>query len=483
MTLKIETQEDDQRQLLVTVEVDEKRVRKAMQKAARKNARQLRIPGFRPGKAPYNVVVGYIGAEAIRQDAFSELLPQIFEETLKQVDVEPYAQPTLDDVEHDPMVLKMTIPLEPLVVLGDYREMRREITPVEISDEAVDEALDILVQNEATTEPVERPAESGDEVVIGGKGYLGDDEDEVIFQEEHFHVRLEEDAVFAGTSFVDELVGVSAEEEKTFTITFPDEFEDESDFAGKTATFTLTIHEVLERKVPELNDEFVAEQAGDAETVEALRAEIFDRLQKQAEEQFKNDLLDETIDEMLENVEELVYPKGAVEAEIDRILDGIKGQIDQMGLKWEDYLQLRQETNESLREDAEDDAVTRLERRLVFQKFVEMEKIILTEDEIDAAIEEKLENYDEEMQGYMRPFFEGQGGDMLRNELTMDKIHERLVAILSGTAPDLTEPETVTEDSEEDEESSADEAEETVASPETIAEAVSEDDTQVTDES
>lgn len=462
MTLKIETQEDDQRQLAVTIEVADKRVRKAMQNAARKHARQLRIPGFRPGKAPYNIVLSYVGKETLQQDALNEILPKVFEETLEQLDVEPYAQPTLDDVEQEPLVLKMTVPLEPTIVLGDYRAMRREITPVEIKDEAVDEALDILVQNDATNEPVERASASGDEVVIGGKGYLGDDEDEIIFQEEHFHVRLAEDSVFAGTAFVDELMGVSAEDEKSFTITFPDDYEDEPDFAGKTATFAVSVHEILERQVPELDDAFAAEQPGEAETVEALRAETFDRLQKQAEEQFKNDLLDESIDDILENIEELIYPKGAVEVEITSILDGIKNQVQQMGLKWEDYLQMRDETDDSMREDVEDDAVTRLERRLVFQKFVEAEKVVLTPEEIEAGIEERLATYDEEMRDYMKPFFDGQGGDMIRNELTMDKIHTRLLAILSGNAPDLAELEAAEEDSaeeaSEDSDSATDEA-------------------------
>lgn len=491
MTLKIDSQEDEQRQLAVTIEVDPKRVRKAMQKAAKKHARSLRIPGFRPGKAPFNVVVGYVGVESIQQDALSDMLPAVFSEALVELEVEPYAQPSLDDVDFEPMVLKMTVPLEPVVVLGDYREMRRDIEPVEISDEAVDEALDTLVQQQATTDPVERAAELGDEVVISGTGSVppaadadasddseeGESADGIFFDEEHFHVRMESGGLFDGTSFVDELVGLSAEESKSFTITFPEDFADDESLAGKTATFEIKVEEVLTRTVPELDDAFAADQPGDAETLEALRLETADRLQKQAEEQFKNDLLDESIDDMLENVEEMLYPPGAVSAETDEMIRGLQQQMQQIGIDWQMYLNMRGETNESLREELEDDAVSRLERRLIFQHFVESEKIELQKEDVDALIEERLANYDEEMQEIMRPFLEGEGGAQLRNEAMMDKVHERLVAILSGNAPDLAELEA----SDEEAEAEAEAVEEPVAEESAVEESA-EVDAPVTEE-
>lgn len=448
MTLKINTQEDEQRQLAVTIEVEESRINGAMKRVARKHARGLRIPGFRPGKAPYGVVLGYIGEESVRQDAVNELLPTIFNEALEEIDEQPYGQPTLDDVEFEPLVIKMTVPLEPVVVLGDYRAMRKEIEPVSISDEAVEEALEALVQQAATTEPVERASEMDDEIVIGGKGHIAGDEEDVIFSEEHFHVRLEEGNIFAETPFVSELVGLSAGDEKTFTFTFPEDHEE--DYAGKEATFNVKVDEVLTRSVPELDDDFAKEQSGDEETLDELRAATADRLQKQAEEQQKNDLLDGFVDEVLENVEEMTYPQGAVEAEIDDMLNGLKQQIQQIGLEWSNYLEMRNETDEGVREEFEDDASSRLERRLIFQHLIENEKLALSEAEIDAAVAERLADYDEEMQGYMRPFLEGEGGNMLRNQLMMDKVHNRIVAILQGEAPDLDSLEDATESVEEE---------------------------------
>ncbi len=442
MTLNISTQEDDQRQLAVTVEVDEKRVRQAMQKAAKDYARKLRIPGFRPGKAPYGIVKGYVGEENLRQDALNDILPKIFEETLAQIDVEPYAQPTLDDVDFDPLILKMTVPLEPIVVLGDYREMRREIDAVEVSDEAVDEAIDLVRQQQATTELVERASALGDELVINGKGVVPaedeDGEEDPIFDQENHHVRLEADAVFPETDFAEQLVGLSAGDEKTFTVTFPDAYEDET-LAGKTATFTVEVQEVLERTVPELDDEFAKNQTGDFETLEDYRAERKEQLQEQAEEQAKNDLIEEMIGEMLENVEELVYPQGVLSAEIDEMLNGIKQQIQQIGWSWDAYLEARDLTEEEMRDEFEEGAVDRLERRLVFQKFVQTEQLLLSQEEIDSAVEKRLETFDEEMRGYMRPYLEGEGGAMIRQELLTNKVYDRIAAIFAGEAPELTD--------------------------------------------
>ena len=441
MALKISSQEDEQRQLAVTVEVNDDRITKAMRKAARKHARNLRIPGFRPGKAPYGVVVGYLGEESLRQDAVNEVLPGVFSEVLEQIEQEPYAQPTIDDVEFDPLVLKMTVPLEPIVELGDYRAERREIEPVEVKEEAVDEAMDALLQQQATTEPVERASESGNEVVVKGQGTVPGEDDaaDVIFDEEHFHVRLEEGNIFPGTSFVAELTGVSAGDEKTFELSFADDYEEDASLAGKTASFNVEVLEVLVRNVPEMNDDFVKEQPGDHETVDALREATRENLQKQAEDQFKTDLLDEMVDGMLENVEAMTYPPGAVEVEIDDMLNGLRNQIQQIGMEWEQYIQMRGGSEDELREEFEDDAVTRLERRLVFQHLVQNEKITIAEEEVQEAIEKQLENYDEEMQGFMRPYLEGEAGGMLRSQLLMDKVHDRLLAIYAGEAPDLAE--------------------------------------------
>ena len=441
MTLKIKTQEDEQRQLAVTIEVAEDRLQKAMRKTARKMAKQVRIPGFRPGKAPYSVVNGYFGDESIRQEALQEMLPSIYDEMLKEVAVDPYAQPTLDEVVHNPMVLKMTIPLEPSVVLGDYRAMRLEVEPVTVADEAIDESLETMRDQRAETEVVERAAALNDLVKIAGKGHIGDDENDVIFKDEGFETNLVEDGVFPGTTFAENIVGMSAGDDKTFSISFPEDFEEEN-LAGKEGHFELQMLEVKSRTLPELNDEFAQEVSReDDKTMEQLRAEVAENLQKQAESQHKNDLLEGAITEMLENVEELVYPPQVVEQQTTEMIAELRQRVEQAQVSWPDYLAAREYTEQNLRDEYEDAAVERVERGLIFQEYVKSEQIVLSDEDVEAAMEERLQEYDESFRDTMRQFLVGQGGAMIRQELLMDRVYDRTVAIYSGDAPDLSSSE------------------------------------------
>ena len=180
MTLTIHTEEDEQRQLKVPVEVPEERVQKEMRKKARSLARQINVPGFRKGKAPYNVIVNRFGEEAIRTDAIEDMIQGVVVETLDEIDRTPYRQPTLDNLEMEPLVLEMTIPLEPTVVLGDYRAIRKELETVEVTEEALDEAMERVQARHQILEDVDRPAARGDLVTLHGEGKTDDDEAEEI---------------------------------------------------------------------------------------------------------------------------------------------------------------------------------------------------------------------------------------------------------------------------------------------------------------
>jgi trigger factor len=152
VTLKIQTEQDDQRQLLMTIEVPEERVEKQMRQTARKLAKEVNIPGFRRGKAPYPVLLKRVGREALRTEAVEDMLQDLFKEALDEVNPEIYAPANFDDMALEPLVLKFTIPLMPEVTLGNYRELRKEIEPVEITEEAIAEALERIQARHQTLE-------------------------------------------------------------------------------------------------------------------------------------------------------------------------------------------------------------------------------------------------------------------------------------------------------------------------------------------
>ncbi len=437
MTLTIHTEEDEQRQLKVTVEVAEERVQQEMRKKARSLARQVNVPGFRKGKAPYNIILSRFGPEAVRTDAIEDMVQDVVVETLDEIEAAPYLQPTLDDLQMEPLVLQLTIPLEPTVVLGDYRAIRKELEPVEVTDEALEEALERVQARHQIVEDVDRPAALGDLVTLHGEGKTDDDEAEEIWHHHDAELLLDPERVFPGLPLVDNIVGMSAGEEKEFRITFPEDYEEE-ELAGRDAVFEVSVSLVQSRELPELTDELVQED-GEFESVAELREGLAEQLQEQAERQAKSDLMDDFVDDLLADAE-LNYPPAAVNSEIEDTVENFKNQVTRSGWQWEDYLQLQGETEASLGEQVREDAEERVRRGLVLRQFIREEKLTVDPDDIDASVEKRLDSFgdDEELRDRLRSFFtQGQGLESMSNEILVEKTQERIEAIVTGNAPDL----------------------------------------------
>ncbi|MDT8304932.1 MAG: trigger factor [Anaerolineae bacterium] len=445
MTLTIHTTEDEQRQLRVTVEVPEARVEKQMQATARELARGMQIPGFRKGKVPYQVLVKRLGYEPLRAEAVEVMLDDVYSEMLEQLEETPAGQPSLENLQIEPLVLDFIIPLEPNVALGDYRTIRREVVPVEITDEAVQEALEHLREHHEVVEPVSRAVMEGDMVTISGTGEVveGDTVD-VIFDEERMDMVADPERAFPGTDFVTNLIGMEVGDQGEFTIAFPeeepylpDDEDDTSALAGKQAQFAVTVLDVKSRYLPPLDDE-LAKAEGDYETLEELREATRERLQEQAEQEARNQLFDEVLDAMLEGAE-LVYPPSLVEDELDGMIENLKNQVTRAGWRWDDYVRLQSKTEELLREEWGERAEKNVRRSLVLRQFIRDEYIDVSTDEIQTSLSDRFGSLEGEgeVQQQLRDYFQkGEGLTMLANELLMDKIYERVNAIVTGTAPD-----------------------------------------------
>ena len=484
MTLTIHTEEDEQRQLLVTVEVAEERVQKTMRRTARRLAREIHVPGFRKGKAPYGVILRRVGTEALRAETIDEMAPHIFEEVLAEVETDVYAQPSLTDMEVKPLVLKFNIPLMPQITLGDYRTIRKEIEPIAISDEAVEEALGRIRERHQELEEVDRPVELTDMVTLAGVGHLVLDEvdseteededttpeveevtaeetavaedehtdeaserdddieetavDPIIFDEERINFIMDSTKTFPGTSFVDNIIGLSAGDEKTFSFVFPEDDEDET-IAGQEATFEITVLDVQKRTLPELDDE-LAKLEGDYETLDALRESLHENLEEEAKTQAKDELLEGMVDDLLADAE-LIYPPIAVQLETEDMVKEFRSQVERSGWGWEDFLRLQGKQPSDLQEDFRENASKRLQRRLVLQQFIIDEMLRVEAADIDAMIDKRVSRFEnEDLRNSMREYFQqGSAFDLLSSEILMEKVSGRIEAIVTGQAPDLEE--------------------------------------------
>jgi len=478
VTLTIQTAEDDKRQLTLTIEVDEARVQKAMQQKARELSREINLPGFRPGKAPYDVVVRRIGEDTLRGEAIEDLVQPVFEEALSQADIDPYAQASLDDIQIKPLTLTFTVPLSPTVTLGAYRERRQELEAVSVSDEAIQEALEHVQSHHQVIETVERPAAEGDVIALSGRGYLaarppaetsageaaeaetpgveaGDETaaaeagEEVLFDEERLDILLDSKTLFPETPFVENLIGLSVGDQKQFSFTFPDPYEPEPEHAGREARFDVTILEVKKRELPPIDDE-LAKLDGRHETLDELREALRVDLTREAEDTEKERLIEEMTDHLLEDAQ-LVYPPAAVESQLDDMVEDFKTRLARSGWEFQDYLNLQGMTEESLREDFRENAENQLRHQLALRQFILDEYIRISTADLEPMIEERVARFDNEgLRESLRNYYRsGQGLDAISGAVLSNKVYERIRAILSGEAPDLA---TLEAEAAEDEE-------------------------------
>ncbi len=467
MTLTIQIEELEQQQQRVLIEVPEERIKKEMRKNARKLAYDLRIPGFRKGKAPYRVIIKRVGEANLRAEAQEELVQPLYEEAIAQEKITVYGQPSFDDTKQWPLRFVYTISLPPTVELGDYRALRRDVDEINISEEAIDEAINSILEEYVILDDVDRPVEVGDLVLLDGHGELVidieedeyleetavdpdeiediDEEEEeedwsdsIIFDEENTELVMDSNELFPGTPFVDHIIGLSAGESCEFTFTFPDDYADE-ELAGKEVEFSIDVTNVQSRTLPELTDEFVLELKQKEETVAELRESTEKLLIRQAKDDIQNDLLDALGKDLVADAT-ITYPQNAIEMEIDDMIEDVKAQIEQSGWKMEDYLRLQGQGEDEFREDFRENATTRLTTNLALGEFLKQEKITVSMEDLEAEIEKRLDSFtdDENLRNSIRGYYkQGQGLDMISSQVLMEKTAVRFADILTGNAPDL----------------------------------------------
>jgi trigger factor len=431
-TLKIETQTQENCTVALTVEVEDERVQPALKAAARRLAKQLRFPGFRPGKAPYETVLRQVGEGALYNEALEKLGQEIYQEALEQEKIEAFAPGELEHVDLKPMVLKFVVPLRPEVELGDYRaSLRVDYTPPEITDEAVQESMDHLREHQSELTPVERPAQLGDVVTLDAKGYLNDGENpsDFLLADKDVALLLDEAADWPMPGFAPEVVGLSAGEEKKFDLTFPETYPNES-LKGQLAHFEVTVKEVKQRALPEWTDE-LAKTFGDYESLDDLRAKVRADLQAQAEQSNRREYSDKVVSQLAESAQ-VKYPPVVMEQELDEYMEDLDRRLREQRLTLDDYLKIQGKTKEEFREEVRPQAETRLKRSLVISKVVELEGLTVDEQEIERAIDKLSTPWGDQAAEMRKVLNTDNARRMVSLDVLSDKAVDRLLAIARG---------------------------------------------------
>ncbi|HYX13708.1 MAG TPA: trigger factor, partial [Nostoc sp.] len=365
------------------------------------------IPGFRKGKVPRPILLQRLGTTRIKAAALEELIQDGIEQAVKQEAIPAIGQPQLRSSFEDliknyepgkPLTISAAVDVEPEVNLVQYTDLQAKAEEVKFDPERVDANLDKERQELATLIPVEgRAAQIGDIAVVDFKGSFAiEGEDETAELEPipgaeatDFQVELQEDKFIPG--FISGIVGMNPEETRQIAAQFPDPYANE-DLAGKAATFTVTLKELKEKELPEVNDDF-AQEISDFETLEELRASLVEQYQKEADDKTKTNKQEALLTELLNHVE-VDLPATLIEQEVDAMLTQTAMRLSQQGL---DVRKLfTQDIIPQLRERSRTEAIERIKRSLSLREVGKRESIQVTPEEIATRVTELLEQYPEE---------------------------------------------------------------------------------------
>ena len=392
--MNIKNVEKNGNQATVVVEIDKELMETGVNKAYMKARKQIMSPGFRKGKAPRKMIEAMYGAHVFYEDGLEEIFPEIYDFAIASQEFKAVGRPNLTDMQiSDDNIVTLTLTTEvyPEVTLGDYKGIEVEKAEVVVTDAQVQAELDRMAQNVASTETVERAAEMGDTANIDFEGF----DNGVAFdggKGENHDLKLGSGSFVPG--FEEQIVGMSAGEEKDIDITFPEDYHKE--LAGKAVVFHVKVNSVSVTNVPEQDDEF-AKDVSEFETLEELKADIRAKALEQAEKQIQAAFEQACVDKAAENVT-VEMPNALIEAELDNQMERFGYQLQMSGYSMEQYAQMMGGDLSTMRNAFRPAAEKQAKANVTLAKIAEVEGIVVTEEDIAAEFEAMAKQYSLEVE-------------------------------------------------------------------------------------
>lgn len=421
--MKVTRDKTEDRQAFLTIEMEPQEVAEALTAAYQRLAKRANIPGFRKGKAPRALLERYLSKDSVLEDALNHLLPQAYEKAIKEQQIAAIAQPEIELVQTDPVIFKARVPLAPEVQLGDYQEVRLKPEPVKVTVANVKEVIEQLRHQNATWESADRPVEYGDLAVFNIESQV---DGATFINREGAQYLVARGANSPAPGFAEEIIGVKKGDEKSFDIKLPGDYI-RKEFAGKEAHFTVKMLEVKQEILPELNDDFAAKLGPEIKNLNDLKMEVTRNLKLRAEARVKADFEEKVIEAVVSS-SKVEFPPVLVDAEIHRMMHEQARQFEQQGANLEEYLKSIDKTEAQLHEELRPVATKRVTQSLVLGKVAEMEKIEVSEQEIDEEIAAMLKNVTEKKEALEKALNTPPSRDSMKQVLWTRKTVGRLVA-------------------------------------------------------
>lgn len=418
-------------------------IEEGLDRAFKKIRGRLNVPGFRKGKVPRKLFNKMYGEEALYEDALNDLLPRAYQKALAELEDEDFelvGEPSIDikSMEKDAdWEIIAEVPLKPEVTLGDYKNIEVTKQDRTVTDEDVADELESRRQRAVELALKDDAAEEGDTVVIDFEGYKDGEKFDGGSAENH-SLELGSGQFIPG--FEDQLIGAKSGDEKDVEVTFPEEYGAE-ELAGQDVVFKVVVHEVKEKRVPELDDEFAKDVDDEVETLDELKNKIRQQLEKSKDRAATEATDDEAIQKAVENAEVPEIPEAMIDEEVDRQFNLFINNLQQQGISKDQYMSMIGTSEQELRDQFRNEADFNVKTNLVLEAIAKAENIDVTTEDIDAEIKDLAEQYgmeEDRVRGILSE-------DLLKHDISLKKS----IDLITTTAEEVLEPvEASDEDSE-----------------------------------
>ena len=427
--MKVSTEKMENAQISVDIEADAEEMEKSLDKAYKRLVSKVSVPGFRKGKTPRNILEQHIGRPALLEEALEHLIPELYREALKSEDINPIAEPRVEISKSDPLAFKAIIPLQPTVTLGDYRSIHIEPETVSIGEAEIANAMRSFQERQAVVSPVERAAKKDDYLTIDVDASIGEtpflNHSDLVYE-------MNYESSFPLPGFAKQLEGMNKNEQREFSIQIPGDYS-LKEYAGKECLFKVTVKEIKEKQLPELNDEFAT--GFKYESLDDMRQKITDELDYMAKQRSRQDLELKALEKVAE-ISQIEYPPILEEREIEQFLDGEMRRF-RVANK-EEYLEKLGKNEEEVFEELRPVARKRVINSLLLTELSKSEDIKVDAEEIDERSEQYLQTVKdrEKMEKFMAS---AQVRSSIEQSLLTEKTVDLLIDIVSGSEQESTD--------------------------------------------
>ena len=425
---------------LLTIEMDSAAMETALDHAYQKIVKLTDVPGFRKGKAPRPILERFIGRDRLIEESLDELLPQACADAIKEQELESFGRPDVEVLQKEPLIFTARVPLPPKVELGDYKSLRLEPEKADVKEEVIEGMIKQLQHEKATWEPADRPAQSGDLVVMDLESSI---DGAPFINQKAAQFGISDESKYPAPGFSQAIMGLSRDETKEFQLKYPEDFA-KAELAGKEPVFKVNILEIKEEKLPPTDDDFAMSLDVEMSTFEALKSRLTENYRKRMEHQAEEDFEDKLVAD-LEKISKAEFPSNLVDMEYEKL---VNQQMDHWRSQVTSETELEEllarvdpkELSTKLRPAAEE----RIRRSLILGKLAADEKIEVTEADLDAETAKMLEQVPEDQRESQRPQYQRpEAREQISQMLYSRKTVERLKQIASGKAAAETSEEKI----------------------------------------